>query len=335
MKISVLMPVYNGEKYIKEAIDSILQQTFSNFELLIVNDGSNDRSEEIIKNYNDNRIRLLKNERNLGLVKTLNIGLDATEGEYVARMDQDDISCPDRLEKQIVFMEKHPEVGVLGTWTKVLREKDIFIGRYYCNHEEIKASLIFSSPMAHPSVMLRKEVMEKNNLKYKEGSRTEDYELWSRMIRYTKFANLSKPLLIYRKHSDSMCSKEAPEQNINTRAIRLKILTDLSIIPADEEIDLHQAICKFKIKPDVNFISQSHNWLLKIKKANDVAKVYQEEALKKILADKWLVICSLCSSLGLISYKIFNDSELQKGAKYDWRDNLRIVKFILKCLIKR
>ena len=113
--VSVIMPVYNGALYLREAIDSILSQTHTNLELIIINDGSNDNSEEIILSYEDNRIRYIINEKNSGICVTLNKGLDIAKGKYIARMDCDDISCPERLQMQIEYMEQNPSIGVLGS----------------------------------------------------------------------------------------------------------------------------------------------------------------------------------------------------------------------------
>ena len=119
-KITVLMPVYNGEKYLRESVDSILNQTFTDFELLIINDGSTDSSMEILNSYSDSRIRIVTNEVNLRLIKTLNKGIDLATGEYIARMDCDDIADPKRLEIQLQYMEKHPDVAVCGTGVKAV-----------------------------------------------------------------------------------------------------------------------------------------------------------------------------------------------------------------------
>jgi glycosyltransferase involved in cell wall biosynthesis len=123
-RITVLMPVYNGEKYLREAIDSIFNQTFTDFEFLIVDDGSTDNSVEIINSYQNSRINLVKNDKNEGLVYTLNRGLSLAKGEYIARMDCDDISLPERLKKQIDFLDSNSEIAVVGTWIKVINEKE-------------------------------------------------------------------------------------------------------------------------------------------------------------------------------------------------------------------
>ncbi|MCP8319033.1 MAG: glycosyltransferase, partial [Candidatus Methylarchaceae archaeon HK01B] len=122
-KITILMSVYNGEKYLREAIDSILNQTFKDFEFLIINDGSTDRTVEILRSYHDSRIKIITNEKNMGLTKSLNKGLKIARSEYVARMDADDISYPRRLEVQYEYMKKNPDVGIVGSWNDVIDDK--------------------------------------------------------------------------------------------------------------------------------------------------------------------------------------------------------------------
>lgn len=203
-KVTVLMPVYNGEKYVGEAIESILGQTFKYFEFLIINDGSTDKSEEIIRSYKDPRIRLINNERNLGLADSLNIGLKEASGEYIARMDQDDISLPSRLAKQVTFLDQHPDIGVVGSQATIIDEhgqKQSLLS-LPLTHPLIAWTMFFKNPMAHPSVMMRRSVLSKQF--YQPESCPEDYELWSRLIFRTKFVNFAEPLIRYRFHTQSM-----------------------------------------------------------------------------------------------------------------------------------
>ena len=206
--VTVLMPVYNGEKYLEEAIKSILNQTFKDFEFLIINDGSTDNSVKIIESFNDPRLRLIHNESNLGLIKTLNKGLKLSNGKYIARMDCDDISLPKRLSIQVRFMEKHQEIGVCGSWVKIIGLEQSFINKYPQKHKEARAYLLFNTPFAHPAVVVRKELVQKYQLEYNENYKhAEDYELWSRIIDYTKISNIPKVLLHYRMHPESASKK--------------------------------------------------------------------------------------------------------------------------------
>ena len=211
--VSVIMPVYNGERYLREAIDSILAQTFTDFELIIVNDGSADSSEQIIQGYSDPRIRYLINERNSGICITLNKGLDAAQGKYIARMDCDDISMPERLAKQVAYMELHPEIGVVGSDMIVFGEGlDEHLFDFVHDKEGCKAGLLFATCFAHPSVMMRRDLLEQHHLRYDDAYRgLEDYELWYRISQYTELVNIPEPLLRYRKH------KEQVTQNVTKK----------------------------------------------------------------------------------------------------------------------
>lgn len=198
--ISVVMPVYNGEKYLREAIDSILNQTYRDFEFIILNDGSTDKTEEIVLSYTDPRIVYVKNEENLQIVKTLNKGIGLARGKYIARMDADDISVAERFEKQLRFMEENPDIGVCGTWLETFGAKK-HIWRYPVLHEEIKTALLFNSSLGHPSVMIKKEFF--NYCLYQEKyNKAEDYALWAEGIDKVKFHNLPEILLLYRLHEN-------------------------------------------------------------------------------------------------------------------------------------
>ena len=212
-EISVIMPVYNGEKYLIEAIDSILNQTYINFEFIILNDGSIDRTEEIILSYDDSRIVYVKNEENLQIVKTLNIGITLAKGKYIARMDADDISYPERLKKQYEFLEEHSNVSVLGTervvineWGKVQLSANIVpLTPKICEW-----TILFYSPTIHPSTMMRKEdILDIGGYcAKKEVEYVEDLKLWVDLIeKGYKIMNLSEPLIKYRVHSTSTTEK--------------------------------------------------------------------------------------------------------------------------------
>lgn len=210
--VSVVMPVYNGALYLKEAVDSILSQTHTNLELIIVNDGSTDNSEQIIQSYTDERIVYLKNEVNSKICVTLNRGLDVAQGKYIARMDCDDISVPERLQMQVEYMEQNPNIGVLGSDIIVFGEgieERIFTFEHDKNC--CKAGLIFSSCFAHPAVMMRKSLLDQHNFRYNEEYRGfEDFELWRVISKYTEIINIPMPLLRYRKHKSQETQNRSP-----------------------------------------------------------------------------------------------------------------------------
>lgn len=212
--ISVVMPAYNAERHIREAIDSILKQTFEDFEFLIIDDGSIDETPAIILSYNDPRIVRIENDKNTGLSYSFNRGIHAARGKYIARMDADDISKTDRFERQIKFLEENPEVGIVGSIVQLIDE-DSKPGKIFkrpLKHIELKWQCLFSIPFVHPSVMGRAEVFKENP--FDEAlHNSEDYELWSRLVfeKDIKFANLPEALLLYR------VSRSSFTQSLNSK----------------------------------------------------------------------------------------------------------------------
>lgn len=212
-KVSVLLPVYNGEKYLHEAIESILHQSYKDFEFIIINDGSTDNSENIIKEFYDPRIRYIK-QVNHGLAATLNNAIEISEGLYIARQDQDDYSHPERIRKQIEFLESHLNCVVVGTWAKdidITFNRKMLERRYGYKRPPIedyaiKYHLLFDSPFIHSSVMMRKTIFNKNFMYSTDNDRQppEDYELWSRIGRFYEMRNIPEILHNYRRGPNSM-----------------------------------------------------------------------------------------------------------------------------------
>ena len=201
-KISVIMPVYNASRYLHEAIQSILNQTFSDFELIILNDNSTDNSLEIIQEFvkKDNRIILINKTQNIGPALLRNEGFESSNGEFIALMDADDIAYPKRFEKQVSVFNNDSEIGVCGTWYTMFGEdiKD-YIFKQNEFHEDIKVKLLYENCIGNPTAMIRKSVL--HNQKYNpEMVPIEDYDLWTRLINNTKFYNIQESLLSYRWH---------------------------------------------------------------------------------------------------------------------------------------
>lgn len=195
--VSILMSVYNGEKHLKESIISILEQDYDNFEFLIINDGSTDNSELIIRSFDDHRIRLINNKKNIGLAAALNKGLSLARGKYVARMDADDISMKNRLSSQVGYLDDNPKVSIVGSWVEIIGSGEVW--KYPTTDISIKSSLLFYSPFAHPTVMFRLSDFVDNNFFYDPYFlKSQDYELWSRVCLKLKCSNINKIFLKYR-----------------------------------------------------------------------------------------------------------------------------------------
>ena len=224
------MPVYNGEKFLREAIESILSQTFTDFEFIIVNDGSTDNSLLLIKEYanKDSRIKII-DQKNGGVIVALNNALKICKGEYIARMDTDDISYSNRIEKQIEFIEKE-NAFICGTWAHIVDENSLIISNKEFDYppktwKEIKKYLIRANPFIHPSVIFKKEIYEKEKDKnrnlYRNNKHIEDYELWTRIVPKYKSINLQEYLLNYRIHNNQITKKSNLEMRIKGIEIRL------------------------------------------------------------------------------------------------------------------
>lgn len=215
--VSVVLPVYNCPEYIGQAIESVLSQTLSDFELIVIDDGSKDQTPQVLSRYMDPRIRLITQE-NRGLASTLNRGIELARGRYIARQDQDDLCFPERLAKQVAFMDAHPDCGLLGTWAEVWVENT----RTDRTHEHpsdnatLKYELLLNNPFVHSSVMIRKSALDRAGNYSTDPDRQppEDYELWSRLARQYEVANLPEVLHIYREIPGSM-SRMGPSPFMN------------------------------------------------------------------------------------------------------------------------
>lgn len=197
-KISVIMSVYNAESYLKEAIESVLKQSFTDFEFIIVDDGSTDGSFRIISSYDDDRIKLLQNKVRMGLTKSLNNALRIAKGEYIARQDADDISLPHRFEYQIKFFENNAKVALLGTSIYVINEKGIILGVKRCRPRPTLSSLLKYNEFIHGSVMFKKAIIDKLGGYNELFKYSQDYELWLRIARHYDVRNLQIPLYALR-----------------------------------------------------------------------------------------------------------------------------------------
>lgn len=230
-RVSVIMPVYNGEKYLAEAIESILTQTFTDFEFIIVDDGSKDHSAEIVGSYaeQDDRIRFVKLERNLGEAGARNHGIAYARGEFIATMDCDDVSLPQRLERQLDAMARNPAIGVLGTGAQAVNEelRPLFNFDLPQQHALIVINLFVGSFLIHPSTMMRRQALSDVGGYARSRPTAPDTELWSRLMWRTRFANLPERLLLYRWHDaqihrtrDAVAKKQASD-------VRQRLLTRL------------------------------------------------------------------------------------------------------------
>ncbi len=291
-RVTVLMAVYNGERYLREAIESILGQTFSDLEFLIVNDGSTDSSVHIIQSYDDPRICLIHNDGNLGLAASLNKGLTLAQGVYVARMDADDVSRPERLASQVGFMDANSLVGVCGSWVRYFPKADNNVWKLPKGSEEIRCWQFHAVGVAHPSVMMRRQLFVQNGLFYDPQYRyAQDYELWGRAIRHMDFANIQKVLLDYRISHEQICATHGTEQLAAVMPLRLQRVRELGIEPTSEQQQLHEMIMNGVIPAESVCLDRAEQWLLQLESANKAVGMYPADLFSRRLLDIWFSIC--------------------------------------------
>lgn len=275
--ISVLMSVYNSERYLSESIESILNQSFTNFEFIIINDGSTDSSLEIIKSYKDPRICLICNKKNIGLAKSLNIGIKSSCGKYIARMDADDVSFSSRLEKQLDFMEIHLDVGVCGSWSVTFLENKRTLKKVPTQHKQICTMLLSKNSIAHPSVIMRKSIFDNYFIAYDESfSRTQDYKLWADMAKVTKLANIPEVLILRRIHDEQVTNRNKSNRNIDKiqRSLAEGLLgRNLT----NKEIAVNKTLYLKKYNDEYFTFEEVTDWLRYLRKENEKKKIYLEE----------------------------------------------------------
>lgn len=331
--VSVLMSVYNGEKHLKEAVESILNQTFTDFEFIIINDACTDSSRQIISGYKDSRIRLIDNTENLGLTKSLNKGINLARGKYIARMDCDDISLPERLAKQAVFMEANPNIGVCGTFVKTTGEKPGIIWKYPTDPEVIKCRLLFESGLAHPSVFMRREFLQKFDLFYDpQFQRTQDFELWTRCSEYFPMANLDEVLLLYRIHSEQVGTAHLDEQTRFADIVRYRQVEKFGLVIEPQESDIHCKISTGRFEVNKEFVEKAEKWLIRLLKRNEKIHLYPEAEFSQVLGEMWFRVCNGARGLGLWVWEKHRNSCLSCGKAANF---VQQGKFFINSLLKR
>lgn len=284
-EISIVMATYNtSENFLRASIESILNQSFKDFEFIIIDDCSTGSDREIVLTYRDNRIKLLSNSENKGLAASLNIGIKEASGKYIARMDADDISLPMRLKEQYNYLINHTEIDIISTYAKKMGEKNGYIISPTNSTESVDVHLFFGNVICHPTVMMKKEFLENNNLLYDERLKSgQDYELWSRSLMVGKINIIPKVLLYYRIHGKQISKTKKNEQMNNTYNIYKQQIMNLGIPATDREVQIHYELINDNTILISNGIEQLFAWKTKLKKANDFTGRYNRKTFELYL----------------------------------------------------
>ena len=280
-KVTVLMPTYNVAPYVKEAIDSVLRQTYADFELLVIDDCSKDNTVEVAQGIGDPRIRIVQNESNLGLADNLNRGLSLVTTEYVARMDGDDIAEPYWLEHELTILENHPEIGVCGGGFERFGTMKSLV-RFPESHDDCMANMLFECSVIVP--VFRMSLVREQGLRYKASAfPAEDYRFWAECLRVTQLYNLQETVFHYRMHPEQICSSRRQEQQRKVEEVRLFMLEWLSTDFSAEEKKYYTGPFMAQEIVSAQDFAQRKSFAEKMIERNRKAGHFDEEALRKRL----------------------------------------------------
>lgn len=332
--LTVIMPVYNGQAYLNEAIDSVLAQTFENFELVIIDDGSTDDSEKIITVYTDPRIRFLKNDKNRGVAYTRSRGLEEAKGEFLAWMDCDDLISPEKFEKQIKFLKENPEIGICGTWWVRFGEGRPRVLKSPTDPEIIKASLLFYPAINPATAMMRMNFIKQYNLKYDHRLLiAEDYDFYFEASFHFPMKNLGEVLYSYRASETSIMKKfsdqEAKMMEFH-KIIYSKALDKLQIEKSEENFIKHRRVKSSFLFENWEDYQKNVEWLLQLKSQNKKTRIYDERAFDEVLGTMFFFISKKTSQIGLSVFFFY----LRNLSKFTRKNSGSLLRLFIRCLIK-
>ncbi len=329
--VSVVMSVYNGESYLREAIDSVLNQTFSDFEFIIINDGSSDKSLSIIQSFQDKRIVLIDNDGNKGLIFSLNKGLEIAKGKYIARMDADDICMPERLDLQVKQFFNHPNAMIVGSDYYLLDgEKNTYI-KNINDSDYQKAVLLFTPCFCHPTVMMKNVFKEKQVFYDKDFIHAEDYKLWTDLCTFGEYLNIDKPLLKYRYHASQISNQKKESQLSISKRIRENYLEKLKFKLSEKKFDVLNTIGNNAFITSFDLLKNIEDCLLHLELQNSIHHSFNKQSFNRFLYKFWLDSCGN-TNLGMSAYRFFFKSKIASYSNLSFVDkNI----FLLKCLIRK
>lgn len=325
-KVSVFMPVYNAGIYLKEAIESILNQTYTDFEFVIINDGSTDSSAEVIQGFDDSRIKLFNNNKNLGLIATLNIGLELCKGEYIIRMDSDDISLPNRIAHQIRFLEENPQIGLIGSWFEDFGDHiENKIVRYSQKDSEIRIRHLYQTHISHPTAVFRTSIIRENQIRFDpDFVYGEDYNFWVEMSAFCKMSNYPEVLVRKRDHPKNITNSFSAVMHDTCTKVKLKQFKLMGVLLDQKQADLYTRFADPEWGFNLQEMNQLLDLLVKIEGANRISNFIEVEAYSAYLSSKWYHLCSQNKNLGNSGWTWYNRIKFLKQFKPSLISEIRI-----------
>jgi glycosyltransferase involved in cell wall biosynthesis len=321
MKISVIIPARNVEKYIADCLESILQQTYPVYEIIIIHDASTDSTLEILKTYKKlySHLILIENTTQKGIAYCRNIGIKTATGDIIAFADADDIALSMRFEMQVNYLKNNPQIGVLGCWVDFFSDNDVsnIIKYYYpvCEDEAIKAHLLFHNVLVNTSLVIRKNVFDKVKIWHIEDfTLLSDYELFTRLIPVTNMQNIPQVLQKAREHTHRSTNKQSNVPFM--KYIFKNNLQKIHLTPTETELQLHYDLTRPSERNDLAYLQEVNVWLTKIYHANAQYKAFPERALNNYLKELWLRHFAGKMYESKAHYKLYQNSILSPYQNY-------------------
>lgn len=307
--VTILLPVYNSASTLQQTLDSLWAQTFTDFELLAIDDGSTDDTPDILRANSDPRLRVLRNPQRLKLAGALNRGIAEARAPLIARIDADDLARPQRLAAQVAFMRRHPRIALCGTWTRHFGDRRKKTESYPQTHDALRAFALFNCPFAHPTVLFRTRLFRENHLTYDGNyNPTEDYELWTRLLHRFPCANLPRVLLNYRVHPHSMTGSDWTNMDEQARRIMHNQYAALGVPCTRAQSRLNRDIGMARVAPAD--LPAARDWLENLHRHNQTHPYCPADALLAQLRERWFHVCMNATRGGPAVYQHFLHSTL-------------------------
>lgn len=319
--ISVIMPVYNGERYVAKAVGSIFAQTRKDWELIVVDDGCTDETVPIVRSFHDPRIRLVHHSKNKGLPQSRNTGIRAANGALIAFLDSDDVAHHTRLALQKSYLDSYEDISFVGSWVRVIDEQGTVLGgiwKHATASEIIPSILLFRNCFTQSSVMIRRACFDRFSFRDTYGP-SPDFDLWTRLSEVYRCANLPTALTFYRLSGTAMSVRDEAVITAGVKKIHAWSISRLGLKPSDEDISLHDGLERWKKSYSAESLNRVHAWLLRLWLANETVRKYPEDIFAEVISDYWLKTC--CLSIGSVAgiRNIYFQSELGTLRQSNWK----------------
>jgi glycosyltransferase involved in cell wall biosynthesis len=310
-QVSILMPAYNAEKYIAAAIDSVLNQSFSDFELIIVNDGSIDLTENIIRSYSDPRIKLLSNEKNSGLLFSRNRLISEARGEFFAWLDADDVYHNNIIQSEYDYLQNNKTVDVVTSWARVIDGRGSFAGGYfksYATISQLPLVFLFVNYIVQSSVMARKKIFEE--FLFEDYPVVLDFDMWSRILDKYKIHIIQKVLVDYRIHNNNMSIVDSDKGREAILKLYARKFSGLNIHYSENDLLNHYDIA-FGVKTNaVQQLFVLEKWLNQLRLSDQLNSIYERRDINKVFSHRWLKVCYRDKTIGLKAIQVCVNSDL-------------------------